>query len=403
MYDVKFSRIMTKFLDMNMLVGCEASTAQFEFNSIDKLFQTFELSWNLVTGLGVDNTNSNVGAHNSIKQKAFLKNPNIFVSGCPCHILHNSASKAGREFSKIAKFDIEDHSVDLYYWFERSSKRKSALLEYYEFCDQDYEEVIRYVSTRWLCLENCVNRELKKYEGFRPSSESLREDRFKRLEQSFKNPMSEIYLYFFQSALMTFTNFNQFLQREDPLIYLAYDHMNRFMNKLASKFIKPDVLQMFKAQDKPFSTLDTSLLNQRNDIDLFIGMMTKQKLKQLLRDRDIEERESDCFFEAVRAFYETAYNCCQRWLPLNDDLLKNCQFINFEERLKCNFDEVTSIIGAMPNIFQMMCSFWINYKKTFLLIKELLKQKFHKMFGTTLPFDKDKPPFIIEWILFGLT
>ena len=162
MYDVKFSCIMTKFLDMNMLVGREASTAQFEFNSIDKLFQTFELSWNLVTGLGVDNTNSNVGAHNSIKQKALLKNPNIFVSGCPCHILHNSAWKAGREFSKIAKFDIEDHSVDLYYWFERCSKRKSALLEYYEFCDQDYEEVICYVSTRWLCLEKRVNNELKK-------------------------------------------------------------------------------------------------------------------------------------------------------------------------------------------------------------------------------------------------
>ena len=52
------------------------------------------------------------------------------------------------------------------------------------------------------------------------------------------------------------------------------------MNKLANKFIKPDVLQMFKAQDQPFSTVDTSLLNQRDDIDLFIGVMTKQKLKQ---------------------------------------------------------------------------------------------------------------------------
>ena len=50
----------------------------------------------------------------------------------------------------------------------------------------------------------------------------------------------------------------------------------------------------------------------RDDIDLFIGIMTKQKLKQLLHDGDIEERESDRFFEAVRAFYETAYNYCQR-------------------------------------------------------------------------------------------
>ena len=36
--DINSGRIMTKFLDMNMLLGPDASTAQFEFNSIDGLF-----------------------------------------------------------------------------------------------------------------------------------------------------------------------------------------------------------------------------------------------------------------------------------------------------------------------------------------------------------------------------
>ena len=71
------------------------------------------------------------------------------------------------------------------------------------------------------------------------------------------------------------------------------------MNKLASKFVKPDVLQMFKVQDKPFSTLDTSSLNQCDDIDSFIGMMTKQKLKQLLHDGDIKDKESDRVFRQL--------------------------------------------------------------------------------------------------------
>ena len=160
-FDANYDRIMTKFLDMNMLVGRGASTAQFEFDSVDHLLESKGISWNQVTGLGVDNTNSNIGAHNPIKQKALLRYPNIFVSGCPCHILHNAASRASSEFSSIADFEIEDHCVDLYYWFDKSSKRKSALLEYYEFCDQEYEEVIRYASTRWFCLEKCVNRELE--------------------------------------------------------------------------------------------------------------------------------------------------------------------------------------------------------------------------------------------------
>ena len=77
------------------------------------------------------------------------KNPNIFVSGCPCHNLHNAASKANTAFSEISKFDVEDHSGDIYYWFDNA---KIVYLNM--FCDQDYE--------RWLCLEKCVARELKK-------------------------------------------------------------------------------------------------------------------------------------------------------------------------------------------------------------------------------------------------
>ena len=128
-FDINFGCIMTKFLDMNMLLDPDASTAQFEFNSIDGLFERYCLDWELITGLGLDNTNSNIDVHNSIKQKALLKNPSIFVSGCPCHILHNAVSKANT--AEISKFDVEDHSVDIYYWFNKSSKCKSCLFKYY--------------------------------------------------------------------------------------------------------------------------------------------------------------------------------------------------------------------------------------------------------------------------------
>ena len=68
-FDTNFDRIKAKFLDMNMPLGPNASMAAFEFNSIEELFTRFELSWKNVTGLGVDNTNSNISAHNLLKQK----------------------------------------------------------------------------------------------------------------------------------------------------------------------------------------------------------------------------------------------------------------------------------------------------------------------------------------------
>ena len=71
--------------------------------------------------------------------------------------------KASTAFAKTTKFNIEDHCVDLHYWFEKSSKQKSALEEYCVFCNTDYAKVIRHASTGWLGFERCVNRESQKY------------------------------------------------------------------------------------------------------------------------------------------------------------------------------------------------------------------------------------------------
>ena len=35
------------------------------------------------------------------------------------------------------------------------------------FCDTKYEAVVKYVSVRWLCLERCLNQELKKYHALK--------------------------------------------------------------------------------------------------------------------------------------------------------------------------------------------------------------------------------------------
>ena len=89
-------------------------------------------------------------------------------------------------------------------------------------------------------------------------------------------------LMFFQSALALFTNFNEFLQREDPLIHLIHSQMNKFMNKLAGKFMKRGVIQAFKESGKSFDCFDPTFPNQLDDNELSIGLSTKLKLKQLV-------------------------------------------------------------------------------------------------------------------------
>ena len=82
---------------MNMLVVGNGLRTQFEFNSIDTLFKKYELSWNNVTGLCLDNPSSNIGSRNLIRQRAIEMKENIFVSSFLCHILRNNTSKANSE------------------------------------------------------------------------------------------------------------------------------------------------------------------------------------------------------------------------------------------------------------------------------------------------------------------
>ena len=137
-FDVNFNRVMTNVFDMNLIDGTDASTAGAMFQSIDNQLNNHDIRWDYCLAIGLDNTNVNIGDHNSIKSRAKEKNGSIVIAGCPCHILHNASCKAGEMFSQVTNFDIEDHAVDLFHWFDKSGKQKSLLKKHYEFCDTDY-------------------------------------------------------------------------------------------------------------------------------------------------------------------------------------------------------------------------------------------------------------------------
>ena len=72
---------MKKNFDMNLMEGPDASTAAEMFSSVDKLFRKYGISWDFITALGIDNTNANIGEHNSVKSRAIEKSHNIFIAG----------------------------------------------------------------------------------------------------------------------------------------------------------------------------------------------------------------------------------------------------------------------------------------------------------------------------------
>ena len=161
LFDPAQNSIVTRFLDM---CTSTSGTAEGIFTVIDnKMKELLQSStpWALCTSVSVDNTAVNIGVRDSLKTRVTKCNPAIFFNGCPCHILHNAAQKAAESFAGCCGFDVEELVIDLYYWFEKSTKRKNKLRSYCTFCDQEYREIVKHVSTRWLSLEIAVQCTLK--------------------------------------------------------------------------------------------------------------------------------------------------------------------------------------------------------------------------------------------------
>ena len=162
--------------------------------------------------------------------------------------------------------------------------------------------------------------------------------------------MTEFYLFFFQAILPTFTNFNKFLQTEEPLIQCLHGEIQAFMNKLASKF-QPEIVRELKNGNLSFAKLDISLENKKGDKNLTIGNITEPKIRNALDEGDISQSDIDKFYDAVREFFKTAYTYCVKCLPLDDPLYKSSRFIEYSNREKFSFDDLTALLSLFLGRF----------------------------------------------------
>ncbi|XP_065143962.1 uncharacterized protein [Paramisgurnus dabryanus] len=210
-------------------------------------------------------------------------------------------------------------------------------------------EVLLHISVRWLSLERCVTRILRLYEPLASYFKSANENqaRFKRLLQTFTDPMTEVYLLFFQATIPTFTSFHLLLQREQSSIFLLYDELVKFVRKLCSKFMVPAALQ---CQEEPCEIAFKEKANHLPGRKLNIGFTTRAKLNRLLDEGDITSQQVDSFHEAVLCFLTSAVDYALKKLPLEEPLIKHAKFVDVRQRAESDIEDVLYIVERFPHL-----------------------------------------------------
>ena len=305
LWDDQLGKPATRFLHMPV---CNTGTADKLFDAIDLTLEERKIPWSNVVGFESDTTNVMVGKHNSVLSRVKSKQPGVFSQGCVCH-LSNLCLLAG---VKALPVDVDDFFVDLFYFFNKSAKRKEEFREFQEFTGTKELKIIKHCKTRWLSLEKAVQRVLHQWSALHAYFDKEAEDdstaRVARLDQHFKSPMTKLVMLFLEYALESLCKFNAAFQSSLPMLPSLKPEVKRMLRIFLGRFIKADAIEAAE-DDLSMVKVDDAAV-QLPDSQLGIGHKTWAYLSE--EDDYLDCNVKRIFFGGVRDFYRCVTSTIMR-------------------------------------------------------------------------------------------
>lgn len=128
--------------------------------------------------------------------------------------------------------DVEQLVIDLYYHFEKSSKRKEIFKGYQEFCNVETRKILKQSSTRWLSLMKCIDRILRQYDALKSYFLSCEEEK-----SSEKDKKKSKVATFLHSVQTVFDSFTALLEVKEPMIHKVRGYVTKLFKELLGRFL----------------------------------------------------------------------------------------------------------------------------------------------------------------------
>nr|XP_015930873.1 uncharacterized protein LOC107457258 [Parasteatoda tepidariorum] len=322
------------------ILPCSDNTGAGIFDVLNKEFQNKNIPWSNCVSFACDNTNTMIGHLKGVVSFIKKEQPNIVIQGCSCHYIHLAAKKGTAELKQV---NVEQFLIQLYYFLDKSSKRKHSFKLCQELFGTKPHKIFKYVSTRWLSLLDCINRVLEQWD---PLVEFCsKSSDCESLRVTIQNPMLKLYCLFLSNTLPLFNKVNVTLQQEAPAIHVLQKNLTCLFMDLLSRFIKPP------QSDKCLSSVldidfESKKFQKRNE-DLVIGIFART----YITEKKFSSEQLEKFYADVREFYKTA--CCyiKKKLPLENEMLKHAEVANIHLKTGVSFSSVLYFADRFRHMF----------------------------------------------------
>ena len=395
-YSKTAGRILRQLLAMP---ECQsACTGENIFQLMDTTLKSKAIAWDRCIAYGSDNASVMMGAKKGVAAFVTKENPAIFISGCTCHLLNLAVSKA----ADAIPVNIGDLLVDIFYYLDKSSKRKQLLKEIQQVYSAQSHAILKHCATRWLSLQNCISRLLEQMDSltvfFRQESQANRDKENKnppascmpppQKKMNFStsaqppsnekadpkkpenskvrvqskasqvyyrliDPRTKLFCLFFEAQLPEFTQMNLLLQSDEPVIHKVRSKCIDLVTNLLLKFVKPEVIS--KATDvASIPHRNRESLKDREHI--VIGSAAREFLQECKRNGSMSSDDRTEFYTPVRLFFSNALDYIFKKFPLQDDALMHAEVVDIEKRKVVKFASVQYFISRFPCIVPATCT-----------------------------------------------